>query len=283
MANRNIQMKKRNDSGGWDNLFPVTLDTNVFDENGKSVSLQLAQKANQEDLDEVDFRLRQINGLSDDVKYIYVDAENGDDNNDGTQERPFQTIQKAVDTIPKIINKDHHIVCAPGVYDEEVVVQSISGAGIFITCPDANQDPSAGATGFAVVSISFYDCWGYCVVHNLDTFRGDSFKARAHIVFSRCAYGSVGKCRFDSGSKINEKACVLYDASIGSLQHNYWHNQHRCLHAMNGSQVRVDSTNQSSGDSIYGMTAQAATIYKNGPVSFSAQIPEQKLQGGQIW
>src|SRR5690606_13635503 len=138
---------------------------------------------------------------------------------------------------------------------------------------------------FSVVSISFYDCGGYCVVQNMDTFKGDVFQARAHIVFSRCFYGSVGKCRFDSGAKNNGNgtASVLFDASIGSLQSNYWHNQHRCLHVMNGSQVRVDANNTSTGDSIYGMTAQAATIYKNGPVSFTAQIPEQKLQGGQIW
>src|SRR5690606_29885860 len=42
MANRNIQMKKRN-GDTWDNLYPITLDTNVFNENGISVSERLAQ------------------------------------------------------------------------------------------------------------------------------------------------------------------------------------------------------------------------------------------------
>ena len=37
MANRNIQMKKKNDTGGWDNLYPVTLSTNVFSATGKSM------------------------------------------------------------------------------------------------------------------------------------------------------------------------------------------------------------------------------------------------------
>lgn len=35
MANRNIQMKKGNGTS-WDNMYPVTLDTNVFDENGNN-------------------------------------------------------------------------------------------------------------------------------------------------------------------------------------------------------------------------------------------------------
>lgn len=42
MANRNIQMKKRNGTA-WDNLYPITLDTNVFDKNGRSVKEQLAE------------------------------------------------------------------------------------------------------------------------------------------------------------------------------------------------------------------------------------------------
>src|SRR5690606_26721418 len=42
MANRNIQMKKRN-GDTWDNLYPITLDTNVFNEIGISVSERLVQ------------------------------------------------------------------------------------------------------------------------------------------------------------------------------------------------------------------------------------------------
>src|SRR5690625_1514209 len=38
MANRNIQMKKKNDTGGWDNLYPVTLSTNVFNPNGNNLN-----------------------------------------------------------------------------------------------------------------------------------------------------------------------------------------------------------------------------------------------------
>lgn len=37
MSNINIQMKNKNDTGDWDNLFPVSLDSNVLDENGVSV------------------------------------------------------------------------------------------------------------------------------------------------------------------------------------------------------------------------------------------------------
>lgn len=38
MSNRNIQMKNKNDTGDWDNLFPVTLDSNVLNPNGESVN-----------------------------------------------------------------------------------------------------------------------------------------------------------------------------------------------------------------------------------------------------
>ncbi|KAA0563677.1 hypothetical protein F0342_12795 [Bacillus sp. CH30_1T] len=275
MTNRNIQMKKRNGTE-WDNLYPITKANNVYDEHGNPVGEQLENATS---------RINVINGLRTETKNIYVDVNLGNDAiGDGSESNPFKTIQKAVDMIPKIINKDHYIKCKPGDYNEEVVIQSINGAGIFITCPEANPDPSQ-ATGFSVVSISFYDCAGYCVVQNFDSFAGDTFNARAHILFSRCAYGSVGSSRFDSWAKNNGtgKPDILFDGSVGSIQSNYFNNQHRCLQAMNGSQVRVDDTNTAVGDSTYGLTAQAATIYKNGNVTFSATFPEQKLQGGQIW
>lgn len=40
MTNRTIQIKKRN-GDSWDNLYPITLSDNVFNQNGKSVSSQL--------------------------------------------------------------------------------------------------------------------------------------------------------------------------------------------------------------------------------------------------
>jgi hypothetical protein len=41
MSDKNIQMKKKNGSV-WDSLYPLTLDTNVFNSNGKSVKDQIA-------------------------------------------------------------------------------------------------------------------------------------------------------------------------------------------------------------------------------------------------
>lgn len=58
MANRNIQMKKRTGEN-WDNLYPITLDSNVFDENGNSVKSQLAQKADKEEVDQLSSQLAQ--------------------------------------------------------------------------------------------------------------------------------------------------------------------------------------------------------------------------------
>lgn len=49
MANKNIQMKKRNGQS-WDNMFPVTLDSNVFDENGNSVKDELGKKVKKDDV-----------------------------------------------------------------------------------------------------------------------------------------------------------------------------------------------------------------------------------------
>jgi len=53
---------------------------------------------------------------------IYVDASTGDDNADGTQSNPVQTVQEAFDRVP-IVNPGQTIInVAPGTYDEDLVV-----------------------------------------------------------------------------------------------------------------------------------------------------------------
>ena len=53
---------------------------------------------------------------------LYIDANNGNDNNNGSQSSPFKTIQKAIDIMctGEIIATILYINCAPGTYDAPV-------------------------------------------------------------------------------------------------------------------------------------------------------------------
>lgn len=229
-----------------------------------------------------------INGLRTDSKTIYVNGATGNDSTgDGTTEKPFKTIQKAANTVPKIIDKDHFILCTPGDYDEYVVIQAINGAALTIKSTLETVDPSTGGTGFNVKGVAFFDCHAYCVVQQATLFNPDTLSSRGQIVFSRCMYGSVGNCRFASDTKSASKPCIIWDGSTGSMQSNYFNNQYRCMFSMNGGQVRVDASNTHGSQlSGQGYISQAATVFKNGTPVFTATNctqPETKLQGGQIW
>ena len=55
--------------------------------------------------------------LSTAPKDTYVDPDNGDDSNDGTQSAPLASLQEALGRLPIVIQHNHHIYLADGTYD----------------------------------------------------------------------------------------------------------------------------------------------------------------------
>lgn len=235
---------------------------------------------NKADTSYVNEKLSKVINLTDDVVNFYVDPVNGSDSNIGTEFSPFKTIQKAVDSIPKLINKDHYIRLSDGIYDEEVSIQGISGAGVLIVRKDG-QVSADNPTGIKVRSITYFDMTGYCRVENVEPIDGN-IQAQGFIRFSRCSYGTVNRCR----STITlSKPTFVWDGSGGGVNSSYFDNQDICVYSMNGSRIRVDSTNiHGNNKSNVALKAQAAEIYKNGANAWvnSATISEQVSQGGSI-
>lgn len=60
--------------------------------------------------------------LGDDGNRIYVDVSAGDDNNDGSESSPLETIQEAVNRLPYFPVGFNYISVAPGTYNEHVKV-----------------------------------------------------------------------------------------------------------------------------------------------------------------
>jgi hypothetical protein len=224
-----------------------------------------------------------INGLTEENVSIYVDAVNGNDAGDGSELAPYKTIQKAADSIPKVINRDRFIYVADGTYDEDVVVKSIIGGAIHFYRKDG-QVEATSPTGINVRSIVFYDVIGYCRVENFSPINAGLITSAGFIRFSRCAYGTVHKCRATAGN-ITVPSFV-WDGTNGSANSNYFDNQRKCIQVMNGSDVRVDSSNtHGATKSDVTISAQAATININGAAAWlsgSATVEQEILQGGRI-
>ena len=213
---------------------------------------------------------------------IYVRKNGSDSTGDGSTSNPFQTIQKAVDTIPKIINKDYEILVGKGEYDEQVIVKGISGCAVWISREDGIVDPSVTSPGVKVTSITFFDCNGYCRVNSVEQFNASKV-SRAFIRFSRVTYGTVHGCKMADGTITTRT--LEWDGAGGGVNNCYFNNQKECVTSMNGSKIRVDSTNK-HGDTLSSkaLISQAADIYCSGDVAWinNSTTPLTMLQGGNI-
>lgn len=85
---------------------------------------------------------------------IYVDGTNGSNNNDGSAVKPFKTIQKAIDSIPQIVNHDVAIWVTAGTYSENVIIRGFSGKASIGLYGSVNG--AVDARNYIVSSIQMY-------------------------------------------------------------------------------------------------------------------------------
>ncbi|NQX66815.1 hypothetical protein HQN90_11840 [Paenibacillus alba] len=89
---------------------------------------------------------------------LYVDAVNGADNNDGSAGKPFKSIQRAVNSIPQIVNHTVSVICAAGTYNEDVIIDGFTCAknsGIV-----AIIGATTATTTHSVNSFFIHNCFG---------------------------------------------------------------------------------------------------------------------------
>lgn len=224
-------------------------------------------------------RVERVYGLSQSPVNIYV-SKTGTSNGDGTQSNPFNSIQKALDSIPKVIDKRYTVWIAPGEYNEEAYLTGVIGGTIFVrsTEPPENVDN----INVRVKALNFYDIMGYVHIEDMGTYGGD-LNRKAFIMFSRCIYGSVSRCRMDR--TMPGKITLYWDGSFGSLGTSHLSNQELCIQSQNGSTVRIDDNTTSGTGNIIALYSLNGFIFKSGPNNWinSASTPEKKEIGGQIY
>ncbi|RIN80253.1 phage baseplate upper protein [Mammaliicoccus sciuri] len=214
---------------------------------------------------------------------IYVQKSGNDITGDGSSTNPFKTIQKAVSTIPKLIEKDHFIKVGEGEYDEEVTIKGISGSSVWISRANGIVDPTTVRPNVKVKSITYYDCNAYCKVESIEQLNANSINGQGFIRFSRCSYGTVHACLMDDGTIT--KPTLVWDRSGGGFNSCRFENQRQCVNSMNGSAIRCDSTNTHGAvKSDIGIVVQAGEVFYNGEITWieGATRPESYVQGGII-
>lgn len=186
-------------------------------------------------VDIMNTKFNQIYGLADSRVYLYVDAKNGNDAvADGTKEKPYKSIQKCLDDIPKVINQDRYIMIEPGEYLEDLRIKSIVGSAIYMQ--------STTGADYKVNSAVFFDLNGLVRVENCE-FVGKDPSLPFNLRFSRCSYATVNNCRFVQNKLGTEVVAIEFDGTQGSVNSTHFDAQYTCVFSQNGSEVRVDSTN----------------------------------------
>lgn len=233
------------------------------------------QKADKTVVDDLISRLAKIDGIGTERLYVYVDGEKGDDlTADGTEAKPFKTIQACLDAIPKTINQDRFIMIKPGEYPEELSTKSVSGSAIYLQSTDPERY-------YKIRSAVFYDINGLVRVENAE-FTG--YEKAFNLRYSRCNYGTTHNCRFTDSKIGTDKVAIEYDGTQGSINSNHFNAQYTCLFAQNGSRVRVDSTN-THGDtpSVRAISVYSAHVYFNEQVEWidKTSTPITAQRGGR--
>ena len=84
--------------------------------------------------------LRNIRPLTSDIS-LYVSVSNGSDlTGDGSQERPFKTIQHAIDLVPKDLGRyKAQIIVANGIYPEKLIIENFRNGNFSLLSENGNN------------------------------------------------------------------------------------------------------------------------------------------------
>ncbi|WP_185932163.1 hypothetical protein, partial [Enterococcus durans] len=142
-----------------------------------------------------------IGGYSEPIN-MYVSKNGSDISGDGSEEKPFLTIQTAVNNIPLITTGSITVWIDSGVYLEDVMIQNLNFTSFLIRPIDNFNavDPSKTDLPVKVRSICFTACKGYCQVAGMqivDTANGADYGIRNE----QSGYMAINRCKFAENTK----------------------------------------------------------------------------------
>ncbi|MCS8591669.1 hypothetical protein [Enterococcus faecium] len=220
------------------------------------------QNATAEQVDQLNTSVETIVGGSNNNFDIYVSATNGSDQvGDGTEEKPFATIQTAVNQIPLICTQVVTIWIDNGVYLEDVVVKNINASQIHIR-PKDNVDDDGYTTGadrsVKVRRISFSYCSGYFRIYGLQGVDQANTSSTFYIENSGYLAVACVTCKEDTKS-IKDHVAVRANAAKCHIYNSYFENQNTVIHSALLADVLASSLNNGKNNNI-GMVANNATM-----------------------
>lgn len=236
-----------------------------------------------EEFDQMLTVIQMLYGGSGGVQTIYVSKNGNDVTGDGTELKPFSTIQAAINSLP-LLSTTHFIVrVGVGAYLEDVVVRGLKAARLEI---EAENTESVSAItqnlGCYLRSVEFIDCDMYCRIRGFQST--DIANSPGHFVkYTRVAYGAIENCRA-TASTINHGSynTFFYNGSVGNAYTCWASNQRMVLRAEFAATTRLSGDIAGNSNTVV-CGARGAIIYRDTAAAITGTTMEQRSLGGQIF
>ncbi|WP_307781063.1 hypothetical protein RBL01_010430 [Enterococcus sp. SB12] len=164
-----------------------------------------------EQVQQLNKSVQQIIGGYNEPIDIYVSKNGSDVSGDGSEEKPFLTIQTAVNNVPLITTSQITIWVDSGAYLEDVMIRNLNFTSFLIRPIDNFDtiDPSKSDLPVKVRSICFTACKGYCQVAGMqivDTANGADYGIRNE----QSGYMAINRCKFAENTKTLARYNAVY-------------------------------------------------------------------------
>ena len=182
----------------------------------------------------------------------YYVSPNGSDDNDGSEAKPFKTINKAISKVGNFVAGTVQIILERGTYDERVVIASKGGHGqIEIRARDAvNGSNEWIDTGVSVKSFYCIETKCKITLRGIDVYGVDNTESNCSVYVSSCTFMHLDNLRIQSATSSGNIGAVTISWG-GELF--FWHtdisNKH-CALLVTGATAYMSSKITGSNNNI---------------------------------
>lgn len=236
-----------------------------------------------EEFDQMLTVIQMLYGGSGGVQIIYVSKDGSDVTGDGTEQKPFLTVQAAVNSLPLLSTTHFIIQVGVGVYLEDILVRGLKAASIEIVAENnASVSAISGDLGCFVRSMQFIDCSTYCRVRGFqstDIANSPGF----FISFDRVSYGAIDNCRA-TASTLNHSTynTFHFSGSQGNTYNSFASNQRMVLRAEFAATTRLSGDMRGNNNAVV-CGARGSIIYRDTAAPIAGTTMEQRTVGGQVF
>lgn len=216
---------------------------------------------------------------------IYVSKERGsDENGDGTEEKPFFTVQKAIDKIPIISVSSYFVILDKGSYKEDIIISNKVATSIEIKSYN-NEIVNAlesENTGVFIRSANITNTTAYIAFRGL-TIIDSSNSPGFGIYADRVKYVTLTNMSIKEDTRaLSSYVAISMSASNGHIYGSSISNQKSVLLSAYTATITFNTSNVGANN-INVLSSSRSIIYKSGALNVRGTNEIVKTLGGQIF